>query len=431
MIVFERLLDLIDGRPDGTKVDISALRRAFSPTHEEIVAAIHRLVVANRLDPATLRRRVARPKRDPSEIPRGIGFDAEPSKPLFDAIEAERQRRGLSRLAASLEIWGVRTRIYRLLDRPTCRAATARKIRAWLNSETSERPIAASAEPPRPRAAKGGGGAARHAIAPPPIDLDRLLECFSEENFEPLAVVAGRFGSSSSKIVIHAQQLRDRGLVESALLGRSRLHWCRKNTRGASGTAREASSAGESTPAERISDRAPIDPSATRPGPATKPSSAEPLEVAPRAVESEVLSEGSALAGPALEERKLRDPTKPPETPLMDLADRNSSRAQREFAARRRGQEAEAARLLDAGVDPASQSSFTANLMRSIQRRREDEARQADPVEQAKIKIRRKTRLPVHGAEWADPPGPKGHFFIGNRVVDEAELIRYAGTLGE
>lgn len=87
--------------------------------------------------------------------------------------------------------------------------------------------------------------------------------------------------------------------------------------------------------------------------------------------------------------------------------------------------------MLDAGVDPASQSSFTANLMRSIQRRREDEARQADPVEQAKIKIRRKTRLPVHGAEWADPPGPKGHFFIGNRVVDEAELIRYAGTLGE
>lgn len=121
-----------------------------------------------------------------------------------------------------------------------------------------------------------------------------------------------------------------------------------------------------------------------------------------------------------------RDPTQKPDTPLMDMKDRQVTRGYQHAAAVRRGQEAEAARLVDAGVNPSTQGSLTANLMRAIIIRRGDEVRVADPIEQAKTRIRCKARLPVFGAEVTMGEEGKGRFFIGNRLVDEAGLLAYA-----
>lgn len=108
--------------------------------------------------------------------------------------------------------------------------------------------------------------------------------------------------------------------------------------------------------------------------------------------------------------RRRRDPTQKPDTPLMDLADRQRLNGHRHQAEIRRGRDAEAAALLDAGVDPGEvKSTYQANTMREIQRRRTDAARQSDPVEQAKLALRRRDRVvfdaTVHG-------GRKGHFMV-------------------
>jgi hypothetical protein len=64
--------------------------------------------------------------------------------------------------------------------------------------------------------------------------------------------------------------------------------------------------------------------------------------------------------------------------------------------------------------------------MNQIQRRREDDARLADPIEQAKAKLRRKFS-PVVNAEVSD--GPAGHFYVGRKLVDQNELLRMAGAM--
>lgn len=85
---------------------------------------------------------------------------------------------------------------------------------------------------------------------------------------------------------------------------------------------------------------------------------------------------------------------------------------------------------LDAGNNPDfERSAAMRNTMRQIQRERDEAARLADPIEQAKILIRRKTPHAVFGAEYSDPPGPKGKFYVGRQLMSGAELLAYAERL--
>lgn len=254
----------------------------------------------------------------------------------------------------------------------------------WLERQNGERlieiiretparaPDAQPARPPEPEAAiaEGGGADARCADAPPP-----------DRDPDPSG--------------LHASP--DRGAGESP---RPPLKSKKRKSRGVSGKARKASSAKESTlaeaaqAAERISDRAPL-----------------PEPALPRAV-------------PAHPPR--RDPTQPPPD--------YRSQPQTEFhaglvAAKGKNRRAAEARL-DAGKRPEDEPGVSMRItMRQIQRERAEVARLADPIEQAKTLIRRKTRSPVFGAEYSDPPGPKGQFYVGRKLMSSAELLAYAERL--
>jgi hypothetical protein len=127
-----------------------------------------------------------------------------------------------------------------------------------------------------------------------------------------------------------------------------------------------------------------------------------------------------------------RDPTERPPTPELDAADRRRATAMRHVAAQARGREQAATDLIDAGVDPASQSTTVANQMRAILRRRADEARQHKPSEQAKLALRQRGRV-VFDASVVDG-GRQGRFFVNGQVDDagkrkqltEAQLIALA-----
>lgn len=112
-----------------------------------------------------------------------------------------------------------------------------------------------------------------------------------------------------------------------------------------------------------------------------------------------------------------RDPTAQPDTPLLDMGDRRATKNARIAAGVNRAREQHAARLVDAGADPTKQNSFMGGQMRSIIRRREDEARAADPVEQAKLALRRRGRVvfdaSVHG-------GAKGRFIVSGMRDEES-----------
>jgi hypothetical protein len=123
------------------------------------------------------------------------------------------------------------------------------------------------------------------------------------------------------------------------------------------------------------------------------------------------------FAAPAL---SRRDPTQKPDTPLMDAADRQRLNGQRHHAANKRASESVAAKLVDAGADPSKQNSMVGSQMREIQRRRAEEARQADPVEQAKVALQRKGRS-VYAADVAG--GRPGHFHISGKRDPSGRLL--------
>jgi hypothetical protein len=111
---------------------------------------------------------------------------------------------------------------------------------------------------------------------------------------------------------------------------------------------------------------------------------------------------------------------------------RVKSGGSRHSAAVARGREQQAAALVDAGKDPSKQSSTVANQMREIIRRRADEARAADPIEQAKLALRKRGRIVFDASVDG---GRKGRFFVsgqnhpetGKRLqLTEAELIALA-----
>lgn len=129
---------------------------------------------------------------------------------------------------------------------------------------------------------------------------------------------------------------------------------------------------------------------------------------------------------PAPKAKPKRDPTKAPVDVEYDTAERQRRQGARFGANIRRSQEKEATALLDAGVDPAAaKSTFQGNLMRQVQRRRDDEARHTDPFESAKLKLQR-TRV-VHSASVTG--GRADRFIVSgcNREVKRQEIIDLAG----
>lgn len=389
MTRFEYLLKLVADRPQGEKVNIPAIVRYFTPTQARIVEAIQHLIDAGHLDPVTLRR-------------------VKIAEPICAPEESTAEDR----------------------DSPPCE------------------------EPPGATAADDDGGGDARCGAPPPIDFDRLLECFGDD-FETLRVVAQRYGAKTHRnIVRHAITLHERGLVEQSppRNGQPFCLWRRaqQNTRGASGTVRKTPGVEESTPtkavtaAERIEDRAPpTEPGSPAAGSARQspqpvrrasPSAAPPA----MAVESEVAYAVAPVAPrPALEKppREVdskvnigpRDPTQEPNAELFDAGDRIRERGYRNAANARRGAEAAAAERLDAGLP--GRNSMERSAMFEIQKRREAEARLADPLEQAKTVIRRRTNESVFNADVTLGEHGKGKVYVGRRLFTHEELLAYAKRL--
>lgn len=228
---------------------------------------------------------------------------------------------------------------------------------------------------------------------------------------------------------------------------------------GASGTAREASGAAGSPVASRIEDRAPLD----EPAKAAIPSPAHPTGAELAAAirkwaadnraplirislflfnsqsgvrtlseakhpKDETIAKVRAFLDhpPSTDELPRRPPQNRPAYVPRPLRANGGALA---VAQVRRTQTKRAQNWLDAGKRAEDAPTGLRLEIRAEEKRRVELARQADPVEQAKTIIRRKTRAPVFGAEYADPPGPKGKFFIGRRLVTKNELLAEAERL--
>lgn len=446
MTWLERICGLVAERPDGAKVDIPAIVRAMTPTQAHIVTAITVLIERGELDARTLRRPImeAAPQPKAEKLGQGRNPGDVDGKLILAEIDAFIAREGIPRATFSRQCLGDPKFVGRLVRRnKSVRRASAEKIRAFIaerdadriqrfpvvregqqplleahdpggcappvytfppSSETPARSHSEQAMPPEPEAADDGDGAARLPLAPSPIDLYREVRAFLATS----TLTQRQFGRMVMGSASWLDNLRRRSFVRAEEVERAAeimADPALKNTPGASGTAREAPSVSSSGDASRIEDRAPYhEPvSAVAPTAPARPSVDIKVNIGPR-----------------------RDPTQPPETPIMDAGDRAREASARHGAAIKRGQEREAAALLDRGIDPSTQGSLIANLMRAIQRRRIEEARLLDPVEQAKT-ILRKRFAPVVGAEFADPPGRKGTYLVGRRIVSQAELLAMAG----
>lgn len=93
----------------------------------------------------------------------------------------------------------------------------------------------------------------------------------------------------------------------------------------------------------------------------------------------------------------------------------------------RRSVRESAQRRIDQGLPAGSAASASVRVTQlAIQAQRATEARQADPVEQAKAILRRRFS-PVCDA--AVTGGPEGHFTVGRKIVDRPELLAMAARL--
>lgn len=288
----------------------------------------------------------------------------------------------------------------------------------WIASQKTKSAAALHAraveEPPQARAADRQGGGDARKVAPSP---------HARDVYDTIATIAFAFGDKAPKPP--AKRSGPPSMAE-----RARRFEGQRNTQGASGTPKKGPSASSSGDASRIEDRAPTQPSIQSPhGRVDLPA------VAPAVDESAVAADEPNEPRPALGDvcrpvdRKgnaRRDPTQAPDLPLTELRDRQVLSGHRHAAAVRRGREQSAAALVDAGVNPASQNSMVCAQMHAIVRRREEEARLADPVEQAKTIIRQRGWVCFAAVISG---GPKDKFYIGNRLVTKAQLLAFAENL--
>lgn len=426
--MFERkLLHCLETRAEGADLDMVGLAIALRPTQAEIVSAIAALIRDGRIDAQTLRPIDGRseetvPQREPCEeaeppvastdgTPESVPslksaeeLAAQPPSPpapeptivppskelrptgaqLFKRIAAECDRRGLTKKQASLELFGQATQLSTMKNN-TGRAAAAKtfaKVQAWLEA-SSKQPAAAERDAGDREHGVSSGQPERSDEAPPPAA--------AVEGAETLPEVPSAPSKTSRPTGAELAAELDALIVEHGL---SKKHV---------GVRLFGSSGG-----------------------------IECLRRKPRPYQITVDKVRALIADPPIEELRgkrtwtrrappaPRDPTAPPDT---DAGDRQVTKVAQLGASIRRGQEQAAAEKLDAGLKP--KNSFERALMGNIERRREEEARQADPVEQAKLALQRKGRT-VYSASVVG--GPK-HLFVvsglGTRVTP-ADLINEA-----
>jgi hypothetical protein len=401
----ERLLELVADRPEGRKVDIPAIVRALTPTQQQIIEGIGLLIRRGLVDGATLRRRVGPPPKNNG----GCRADDVPAAVILPEILAFLERSQMTASRFGRECVGDAKFMYGPRNGRSVRAKTAAKIRAFIAErdacappqtdqkclpETSSPDLdtPTSSNPPEPEVGAEGGGADARTLAPPPTrgpcgaELRQELLAFIEEHGLSKTAVGTRLFNNTGALALmrytkHPRAktvAKVRAFISSAPPAELKL----KPRRGCK----------VNKAAERVLGSTPI----------REPAPRRPARVRPPS----------------------RDPTQPPDTPMMDLRGHLVTNGRRHAAEVRRGQEKEAAARLDEGKE--GRSSVERNLMAQIQRRRDEEARAADPVEQAKTLIRRRTHLPVFNAEVSIGNEGKGKFFVGSRLIDETELLNYA-----
>lgn len=302
-------------------------------------------------------------------------------------------------------------------------------------------PIAEPTEPPEPEAEAQGDGAALPAV-PSPIDLDQLLECFTDD-FEKLSKVAKRYGVPSHRwIVQRALMLFEQGRVERLppTNGQPHLLWRKAQAnqppvppkfRRPRGDGIEASVLlGE---VQSFLDRTGMSPSSFGRAAMNNCGFVRKLPECTIVLDKTAARVRKFMADYAAPPDKpvdiqvnigpRRDPTQKPDTPLMDLRDRQSEKSRQKIMAVKREQERIAADRLDRGLPP--RNNVEGATMAALRRRRDDEFRLLDPVEQAMSTIRRV--VPCWRATTEG--GRKGWYRVGGRLINEADMFAYAERL--
>jgi hypothetical protein len=252
--------------------------------------------------------------------------------------------------------------------------------------------------------------------------------CAAEEPPAP-AAVEPEGGGDARETAPPPKARRKRGASRTMAQRAERFDEARaqRDTQGASGTTRkvpgEESSGSSPRHAGERRDTvgAPINPSAGTGIPADPPASPnEPT------VESAAVAEDPNEPRPALDDAAAVD-LKVNARAGLRLRLSPEAHSARVVAGIKRAVRQKAQEALDAGT-PAHKAGnvHVRSAMLDIERRRVEDARLADPLEQAKTVIRQ--------GGWACfaaviGGGPVGHFFIGNRVVTETELLAFAERL--
>jgi hypothetical protein len=349
----------------------------------------------------------------------------------------------------------------RLKRAHSVKQSTVEKVRSFIQSARAE----AAACPPAPVRAEGPAFSSRtpahnHKRKGPPTMAERARRFEEQRNNRGTSGDEGR-GSTRAPAVGLANGPNDTKRRRPDTAASPRFD----EYPGACGTPREGPAAAESTAASRTTGRAPLHGPAVRSCPApsglsTRPSGAELADSLVRWCEGSGASQirlslhlfGSQSGIRTLRESKrpkqatidkvtafLANPVAPerlPERPRPRCSARRSSysantagseRGAKIAAAIRRGIRKQAAKALDAGED--GRNAAVRGAMIEIAEQRADQARLADPVEQAKLLIRRSGyRCFDARVELGEKKG-KGKFFVGSRLVDEVGLFAFAERL--
>jgi hypothetical protein len=157
------LLRRIAAIPADEKLPVSRFARELNCSASVVVAMVQRLIADGRLDAATVRPPVAAAEPSSKDAPTG--------DTLFAAVCAECQRRQLTRLAASIEIFGHKGQL-QMLRGHAPRAKTVARVTEWLERSRRERgPELSKAAADSPAA---GCGEADPDRASPPVSPPSL-----------------------------------------------------------------------------------------------------------------------------------------------------------------------------------------------------------------------------------------------------------------
>lgn len=392
------LVSLIDARPEGAKLDFPSLIRALTPSQGDLIAAVQELVDEGALDPATLRP----PAKESRRSPRQKG---EPGGALLAEIEDFCARLGMAVSRFGKDAVNDFSLVNRLRKGARITQATIGRVRDFIAAAACPD---ATAAPAAPRPGHGGEEPPKtepeeEASTPPPVPTP--------------------------------------------------------DTRGASGTARKASSAASSGAAARDTVRAPQREGELEAG-ACQPPAPDAVTGHQLAAEIEdaACAAGvpvSAFARPLLgrhclqrlasvrQSKRPRPETvrmirafiaNPPAEALRDRAPLGDRRfaVNRQQRAIRKSVRTQAECFLDGEGTGKTRGGAPNPAMlavaRQIQDKRAAEARQTDPVEQAKLALQKRyapvCSMAVHG-------GDPALFMVGSRRnLTRAELIELADKVG-